>query len=141
KETPRTYKKALESPNKNKWISAIEKELTKMNKLRVWEVVDLKKDYKLVGTTWVFKIKKNHLNEITKHKARLCAQGYTQANGLDYNKTFTPTGHLNSLRTLIAHAVNNDLEFHQIDIKSAFLNAPLTETVYLSIPQGIKLDP
>ncbi|MBW0463019.1 hypothetical protein O181_002734 [Austropuccinia psidii MF-1] len=140
-ETPRTYKKELESPNKNEWISEIEKELTNMNKLRVWEVVDLKKDYKLVGTTWVFKIKKNHLNKINEHKARLCAQGYTQTNGLDYNKTFAPTGCLNSLRTLIDYTVNNNLEFHQIDIKSPFLNAPLTETVYLSIPQGIKLDP
>ncbi|MBW0537224.1 hypothetical protein O181_076939 [Austropuccinia psidii MF-1] len=84
---------------------------------------------------------KNHLNKIKKYKARLCAQGYTQTNGLDYNKTFAPTGRLNSLRTLIAHALNDDLEFHQINIKSTFLNAPLAETVYLTIPQGIRIDP
>ncbi|MBW0534539.1 hypothetical protein O181_074254 [Austropuccinia psidii MF-1] len=70
----------------------------------------------------------------------MCTQGYTQTKRLDYNKTFLPTGNLNSLRALIAHAVNNDLEFHKIDIKSAFLNAPLTEAVYLTIPQGIRLD-
>ncbi|MBW0533781.1 hypothetical protein O181_073496 [Austropuccinia psidii MF-1] len=34
-------------------------------------------------------------------------------------------------------ASTQNLQFHQIDIKSAFLNAPLSETVYLSIPQGM----
>ncbi|MBW0590251.1 hypothetical protein O181_129966 [Austropuccinia psidii MF-1] len=83
--------------------------------------------------------KKHHLNEISKYKSRLCTQGYTQTNGPDYKKTFSPTGNLNSLRALIAHTVNNKLELHQIDIKSAFSNAPLIETVYLTIPQGIRL--
>ncbi|MBW0495274.1 hypothetical protein O181_034989 [Austropuccinia psidii MF-1] len=112
-----------------------------MNKLRVWEVVDLNKEYRLFGNTWVFKIKKNNLNEIPEYKAQLCAQGYTQTNGLDYKKTFSLTGGLSSLGTLIAHEINNDLEIHQLDIKIAFLNTPFTETVYISIPQGIRLDP
>ncbi|MBW0548337.1 hypothetical protein O181_088052 [Austropuccinia psidii MF-1] len=107
-----------------------------MNTLKVWDVIDLKPDYKLVGTTWVFRIKQNHLNEITEYKACLCAQGFTQTPGLDFNKTYALTGQLNSLRTLIAFAVSNNLEFHQVDVKSAFLNAPLVETVYLCIPQG-----
>ncbi|MBW0545604.1 hypothetical protein O181_085319 [Austropuccinia psidii MF-1] len=111
-----------------------------MNDLNVWDVVDLKSDYKLVGTTWVFRIKRNHLNEITKHKARLCAQGFTQTPGLDFDKTYSPTGRLNSLRTLIAFAASRKLEFHQVDVESAFLNAPLAEIVYLSIPQGLNLD-
>ncbi|MBW0531577.1 hypothetical protein O181_071292 [Austropuccinia psidii MF-1] len=112
-----------------------------MNKLGVWEVVDLNKEYRLIGTTWVFKIKRKNLNKITEYKAQLCAQGYTQTNGLDYKKTFSLTGGLNSLGTLIANAINKDLEFHQLDIKSTFLNEPLAETVYISIPQGIRLDP
>ncbi|MBW0461590.1 hypothetical protein O181_001305 [Austropuccinia psidii MF-1] len=111
-----------------------------MKNLNVWNVIDLKEDYKLVGTTWVFKIKKNHLNETIEYKARLCAPGFTQTNSIDYNKTYAPTGCLNSLRTAIAHAANK-LEFYQIDIKSVFLNAPLIEDVYLAIPQGINLDP
>ncbi|MBW0501282.1 hypothetical protein O181_040997 [Austropuccinia psidii MF-1] len=112
-----------------------------MNKLQFWDVIELKKEYQLVGTTWVFKIKKNHLNKVIKYKARVCAQGYTKTNGIDFFKTYAPTGRLNSLRTLISYSVKNNLEFHQIDIKSAFLNASLSETVYLTIPQGLNLDP
>ncbi|MBW0579519.1 hypothetical protein O181_119234 [Austropuccinia psidii MF-1] len=111
-----------------------------MNNLKVWEVVEKHEDYKLVGTTWVFKIKRSNTNELTTYKARLCAQGFTQAMGIDFSKTYAPTGRLNSLRTLIAFACVNKLQFHQIDIKSAFLNAQLKETVYLAVPQGLQID-
>ncbi|MBW0535573.1 hypothetical protein O181_075288 [Austropuccinia psidii MF-1] len=139
-ETPRTFKAAISCDAKDIWIKAINKELQSMEKLKVWDIVDLDPSYKLVGTTWVFKTKKNHLNEVVEHKARLCAQGFTQTAGIDFDKTYSPTGRLNSLRTLIAFAASNGLFFHQIDIKSAFLNAPLSETVYLSLPQGLSED-
>ncbi|MBW0541231.1 hypothetical protein O181_080946 [Austropuccinia psidii MF-1] len=111
-----------------------------MEKLKVWDIVNLDLSHKLVGTTWVFKTKKNYLNEVIEHKARLCAQRFTQTTGIDVNKTYSPTGRLNSLRTLIAFAASHGLLFHQIDIKSAFFNAPLPETVYLSLPQGLNKD-
>ncbi|MBW0525550.1 hypothetical protein O181_065265 [Austropuccinia psidii MF-1] len=136
---PKTFRQALLSPNKEAWTEAINKELKSMASLNVWEVVDLDPGYRLIGTTWVFRTKRSHLGEIVEHKTRLCAQGFTQTAGVDYNKTYAPTGCFNSLRTLIAFAVTNSLLFHQIDIQSAFLNAPLNETVYLSIPQGLNL--
>ncbi|MBW0533978.1 hypothetical protein O181_073693 [Austropuccinia psidii MF-1] len=60
--------------------------------------------------------------------------------GIDFNKTYAPTGRLNSLRALVAFACINKLQFHQIDIKSAFLNSQLKETVYLAVPQGLQID-
>ncbi|MBW0534258.1 hypothetical protein O181_073973 [Austropuccinia psidii MF-1] len=111
-----------------------------MDRLKVWNVIDLKKEYKPLGTMWVFKVNKNHLNQLIERKARLCAQGFRQTLGVDFNKTYAPTGRLNSLGELIAHAYLKKLDFHQIDIKSAFLNAPLNETVYLNIPQGLAID-
>ncbi|MBW0533523.1 hypothetical protein O181_073238 [Austropuccinia psidii MF-1] len=111
-----------------------------MNKLKVWDIIEIREDYKLIGMTWGFKIKKNHLNEVTKYNARLCAQGFAQTLGIDVHKTYAPTGRLNSLRTLIAFASHSNLKFHQINIKSAFLNVPLSETVYLASPQGLDID-
>ncbi|MBW0563824.1 hypothetical protein O181_103539, partial [Austropuccinia psidii MF-1] len=117
---------------------AINKELKAMTNLGVWEVIKLEEDRKLIGTTWVFKTKENPLGK-TEYKACLCAQGFTQTPGIDYEKSYAPTGRLNSMRALIAFAAANNLQFHQLDIKSAFLNAPLAEEVYLSIPQGLKI--
>ncbi|MBW0541403.1 hypothetical protein O181_081118, partial [Austropuccinia psidii MF-1] len=137
---PRTFNQAVKSLDKDSWLKAIDKELASMNHLDVWDVVNLCPDYKLVGTTWVFRIKKDHLNNVVEYKACLCAQGFTQTPGVDFDKTYAPTGRLNSLRCLIAHAASRGLHFHQIDVKSAFLNAPLAEIVYLSIPQGLNID-
>ncbi|MBW0502257.1 hypothetical protein O181_041972 [Austropuccinia psidii MF-1] len=111
---PKTFRSALKSPSSDEWLKAIKKELTSMIDLNVWDVVELKPDYKLVGTTWT--------------------------PGVDFGKTYAPTGRLNSLRCLILHSVSNGLEFHQVDIKSGFLNAPLVDTVFLSIPQGLEVD-
>ncbi|MBW0492093.1 hypothetical protein O181_031808 [Austropuccinia psidii MF-1] len=96
-ESLRTFKQALSSLKKEAWSSAIQKELSSMNHLQVWEVADLKPDYKLVGTTCVFRTKHNHLNEVIEYKARLCAQGFTQTPGVDFKKTYAPTGRINSL--------------------------------------------
>ncbi|MBW0550198.1 hypothetical protein O181_089913 [Austropuccinia psidii MF-1] len=93
-----------------------------------------------MGTTWVFKTKRNAQNEILKHKACLCAQGFSQTLGIDFQKTFAHTGRLNSLRTPISFAASKNLLFEQLDIKSAFLNAPLDEEVHLTIPHGLNHD-
>ncbi|MBW0476616.1 hypothetical protein O181_016331 [Austropuccinia psidii MF-1] len=114
---PCTYKMAINFLSKDLWTNAIEKELTSMETLGVWEVVDLSPTFKLVGTTWVFKAKKDHLNNVVEHKARLCAQGFTQTSGIDFEKMYSPMGRLSSLHTLIVHAASNRLVFHQIDIK------------------------
>ncbi|MBW0494929.1 hypothetical protein O181_034644 [Austropuccinia psidii MF-1] len=117
-------------------MEAITKELTSMASLNFWEVIDLDPGYRLIGTTWVFKTKRNHLGKIVEYKAHLCAQGFTQTAGIDYKKTYLPTGCFNYLHTLIAFAATNSLPFHQ---KSAFLNDSLNETVYLLVPQGLDL--
>ncbi|MBW0517036.1 hypothetical protein O181_056751 [Austropuccinia psidii MF-1] len=137
---PLSYYQAVRCPTSELWTKAIKKELKMMKKLEVWEEVPIKDTMRLVGTTWVFKTKRNDQNQIIEYKARLCAQGFSQIQGSDYSKTFAPTGRLNSLRTLISFSVSKNLNFEQLDIKSAFLNAPLEEEVYLSIPQGLDSD-
>ncbi|MBW0486108.1 hypothetical protein O181_025823 [Austropuccinia psidii MF-1] len=67
-------------------------------------------------------------------------EGFTQTSGVDFDKPYSPTGRLNSLRTVINFSASNRLLFHQINIKSEFLNAPLAKTVHLGIPQGLKED-
>ncbi|MBW0506593.1 hypothetical protein O181_046308 [Austropuccinia psidii MF-1] len=137
---PNTYKEAFNYVDLDSLVRAISKELNNMITLKVWEETPIEKGYKLVGTTRVFKTKKNKNHEILEYKARLCAQGFSQTHGVDFSKTFAPTGRLSSLHTLISHSASEGLKFEQLDIKSAFLNAPLKEGVYLSIPKGLDQD-
>ncbi|MBW0511169.1 hypothetical protein O181_050884 [Austropuccinia psidii MF-1] len=111
-----------------------------MNELKVWHIIGLRRDYKLFGKTCAFKVKKSTFHQAVENKACLCMQGFTQTQGVDFENTYTPMGQLNFLRALITQPCADGLDFHQIDVKSTFLNAPLTETVYLSIPQGLEID-
>ncbi|MBW0515082.1 hypothetical protein O181_054797 [Austropuccinia psidii MF-1] len=132
-----TYNKALKSETSATWMEAVTKELENMKKLYAWEEVPINEEYKLIGSTWVLKTNRNAKHEILEHKARLCAQDFSQTPGIDFSKTFAPTGRLNSLQTLISHAASTGLKSEQLGNKSPFLNAPLEDKVYLAIPQGL----
>jgi hypothetical protein len=111
-----------------------------MKDLKVCSIVKLTPAIKTVGRTWVFCVKSAPPNGAPEFKARICAQGFSQSRGINYTKTFAPNGWLNSLQALISHAVINHLQFGQLDVKTAFLNATLDEEVHLSIPQGVQLN-
>ncbi|GKE19295.1 putative ribonuclease H-like domain-containing protein [Tanacetum coccineum] len=56
----------------------------------VWTLVDLPKGKRAIGTKWVYRNKKDEREIKVRNKARLVAQGYTQEEGIDYEKVFDP---------------------------------------------------
>jgi hypothetical protein len=46
-------------------------------------------------------------------------------------KTFAPVARLESIHILLAYATHHGFKFYQMDIKSAFLNGPIKEEVYV----------
>ena len=74
-----------------------------------------------------------------KYKARLVAKGFSQHEGIDYEETFAPTAKMSTIRLVLAIAAQFRWKFHQMDVKSAFLNGDLHEEVYMSQPPGFKV--
>ena len=107
-----------------------------LRKNDVWELVELPEDRKAVGSKWVFKLKTDADGSVEWHKARLVARGFSQKHGLDYDETFSPVIRFESLRTVIALAVQNGLKLHQMDVTTAFLNGELEEEVFMHQPEG-----
>jgi hypothetical protein len=89
----------------------------------------------VVGCRWVHKLK-TLANGGTKEKSRLVAQGFTQVPGVDYEETYSPVVRYASLRALFALAAHHDWEVHHMDVKSAYLNGKLEETIYMEQPAG-----
>ena len=101
-----------------------------------WKLEDLPKGRETVGCKWVFDIKHDHEGKISRYKARLVAQGYSQIPGMDYFETFAPVVRHDSLRAMLAIAAIQDLEIRQLDIKGAYLNGDLQEEIYMRQPEG-----
>ena len=91
KPEPKTYQKAVAGPDSRKWGLAIEAELQALMANKTWETSDLSKDRKAITYKWVFKIKYNPNETIDRYKARLVARGFTQVEGIDFDKTFALT--------------------------------------------------
>jgi hypothetical protein len=69
--------------------------------------------------------------EIVRNKARLVAQGYSQAEGLDFGETFAPVARLEAIRILLAFATSKAFKLYKMDVKSVFLNAVIQKEVYV----------
>jgi hypothetical protein len=77
-------------------------------------------------------------NQVVEFKAQICAQGFKQTHGLNFEEKYAPTGRPASLRILLSYAVTNDIPIHQLDVRSAFLTCPLKDTVTLLPPPGFE---
>ncbi|GBE88792.1 Retrovirus-related Pol polyprotein from transposon TNT 1-94 [Sparassis crispa] len=135
---PQTYEEAMSRPDAARWKAACAEELHAFVKAELYDEVERPQNRKVIDCKWVFKIKRGPDGEIEKYKARLVAKGFTQVEGLDFNETFAPVAKFASVRTLLALAAKLDLEIHQMDVKSAFLNGDLDEEIYMKVPPGFR---
>jgi hypothetical protein len=134
---PKNVKEALTDEF---WIEAMQEELNQFKRSEVWDLVPRPDSVNIIGTKWIYKNKSDEKGIITKNKARLVAQGYTQVEGLDFEETFAPVPRLESIRLLLVVACILKFNLYQMDVKSAFLNGYLHEEVYVEQPKGF-VDP
>ena len=135
---PRNYKEALNSTNAQQWKQAMEKELEAIEENETWELTNLPKGRRAVGSKWVFKEKRDSFGRIIKFKARLVAQGFSQKYGIDYDEVFAPVARQTSFRLLLSMAGTRNYKVLQYDIKSAFLNGKLEEEIFMKPPPGYR---
>ena len=114
----------------------MEEEFDNHTRRKTWELVPLPKDRKTIGLQWTYVIKLGPDGTVSRYKARLVAQGFSQAIGIDYNDTFAPTVRLETLRALFHLTVAYGWSRGQDDVVTAFLHGDLDETIYMRQPEG-----
>jgi vacuolar-type H+-ATPase catalytic subunit A/Vma1 len=106
------------------WVMAMQEELNNFERNQVWTLVE-RPNTNVIGTEWVFRNKQDENDVVTRNKARLVAQDFTQAEGLDFEETYAPVARLEAIRMFLAFAAHHDFKLYQMDVKSAFLNGPI----------------
>ncbi|GJX55914.1 retrovirus-related pol polyprotein from transposon TNT 1-94 [Tanacetum coccineum] len=100
------------------WIESMQDELNQFERLQVWELVP-RPEGKIV-------IASHGFGSIS----------YKQEEGIDFEESFAPVARLEAVRMFIAYVAHKNITIFQMDVKTAFLNGPLKEEVYVSQPEG-----
>lgn len=133
---PISYKQAIQSSDAEHWRAGMAKEIQSLETNGTFELTNLPDGRRAIETKWVFDAKRNMAGDIVTWKARAVAKGFRAVEGVDYFGTFSPVASYVTIRAFLAIAAARNWEIEQVDVATAFLNAPLDEEIYVRPPEG-----
>jgi hypothetical protein len=131
---PRTVKEALSSPYAAQWTTAINNELTSLDKNGTFQIVPRPSHQHAVGSKFVFTIKDAE-GASPRFKTRFVGKGYTQVPGVDYDDTFAPVIKATSTRVLFSQAASDGHLLNAFDVETAYLNSTMDRELYVELPE------
>ncbi|QRW07679.1 Reverse transcriptase [Ceratobasidium sp. AG-Ba] len=113
-----SYKDAMNRPQRNKWIQAMQEEYDQLVRMKTFELANPPINKNIIQNKWVLNCKRDENGNIACYKARLVAKGFTQIPGQDFYNTLlrSPT-----LTRCISCAL----------LLIAFLNGELNKELYM----------
>ena len=138
---PKSEHKLRGHPRYAQWVEAIQKEyhgLVSSGTVEWMTLTEARRRYpnldiKPLSGKYVFKVK--FVDGVpVKYKARYVLRGDLAVPGLHYDDVFAPTTSYDSVRILLSMAAAERMEIHQADISQAFLQAPISKTVFIKEP-------
>jgi hypothetical protein len=132
------FKEAMSLPHSADWLHAAREEYESIIRNETFDLVPPVPGRKAIKARWVFRLKTFADGTPERFKARWVAKGFSQIPYIDYNETFAPVVRLENFRLMLAIANVWNLEIHQMDVESAFLQAPITEEIFVEQPEGFR---
>ncbi|GKA76033.1 ribonuclease H-like domain-containing protein [Tanacetum coccineum] len=123
---PKNPSDALKDPQ---WRNAMYDEYNALVKNSMWLLVLRPACVNMVRFMWLFKHKFHADGTLRRYMARLVANGSSQQLGVNFDETFSPVVKPATIRTVLSLVVSGKWPIHQLDVKNAFLNGDLSETV------------
>ena len=125
----------------------MQQDINSFHEHHVCTLTELLQGPKVIGSKWVFKVKRNADSSVDKYKARLVAQGFPRSTVQIMIEPCpcpcpcpSPVVRFDSIRIVIALAVKKGLKMHQMDVNTAFLQGELEEEVYMRQPEGFVVE-
>ena len=129
----------MQGPYVAKWTRAMEEEFDQLYKNETWTLVhwdEMEAGHRALGGKWVYKVKRDVDENLTRFKARWVVKGYLHQFWIEFDQTFASVVKPIAFRVLFAIAAFLDLDIDQMDIKTAFLYGLIDQLVYIEILKG-----
>jgi hypothetical protein len=142
-----SFDTATRGPFQAEFWQAMRVELSTLeNEFDCWELVsdprddveNTEEEKNVLPSTWALKIKCYPDGWVKKFKARLCAWGNKQKEGIDYFETWAPVVQWSPVRVVLVLAAKLELISVQCDIMAAFVHARFRiKRKFMSINHGV----
>ena len=133
---PTPYKEVVSGPDNAAWRKAMEEEMSSIENNDTWILEAPQQGVNAIENRWIFTNNTDASGALTRRRARLVAKGFSQRIGIDFNTTFASVASYTTLRSLLSVIASQSLAYLQVDVKSAFLNCLLEETIFMKQPEG-----
>ena len=137
---PKGFRKAMQSEHSAFWSEAVNKELSGLIDRGTWDVVlvsDIPSGSNVMRCHYVFTVKRKSDGSVDRFKARLVADGNSQRYKVDFDRVFAAVVRPTTLRLMLTIAAAKDYNLTQIDVVQAYLQAEITEPLYMRVPEGL----
>jgi hypothetical protein len=134
---PKTLDEGLRGPDGKHWEKALQYEISQLEKLGTWTVEDLPAGQTAIPCSEVIRVKRGPDAKVQSYRVRIVAGGHRQVEGINYTETFSAAAKMPTVRAVLANAAHQNWEIEHVDVKSAYLNAKLEETIYMKAPRGV----
>ena len=115
---------SLSKEDQEEWRQACKKELEKLHRRNVYDMVERPKGRKVIENCWVFDKKGDG-----RKRARLVAKGFSQVEGLDYDQVFSPVVRFETVHLILAMAALENWILTGLDVRKAYLYGKLDEEI------------
>jgi hypothetical protein len=130
-----TFHQAINGENAEDYIQAMKLEVETLVQQRTWMTIPRTPTKNVLKGTWVFKLKRLPDGTPLKFKARFCARGDLQQEGVDYFETYAPVVQWSTIRLLLLTVLTEGWATRQVDYTNAFAQAEIKEEVFLEFPR------
>ena len=116
---------------------AMKKEIDTLTEMKSWDIVERETHMNVLPGTWALKRKRRPDGSISKYKGRFCVRGDRQVEGKDFDQSaiYSPVCKWTTIRLMMVLSLLLNLSTKQIDYTAAFVQAPMTENVFVEMPQ------
>ena len=130
-ETQKMLDKPLHGLNAKEWQEAPDYKISQLEKHGTWVVQDLPPGQTAIPCSEVVRVKRGPNGKVQSYRVRIVARDHRWVEGVNYTETFLAAAKMPTICVVLTNAAHQDWEIEHVNIKSAYLNAPLKEEIYM----------